>query len=1112
MSTQPIAAYSFLPWARQGLGVYIRDEDGDRTVAQRGAMDIALQVVGEVIGGGTATGDVPQSVQLYGPGDIIGVHSRAIVRTDSRHWITNFETNFLPHVEFYDEDFPWRYTPARPSADGKRLKPWLALVVLDETEFTEASNVLDRPLPYIDVPDAATTFPPAEELWAWAHVHVNGGLGVDSGDPAAVAGALDAAVRTDRDVAYSRLLCPRILAPNVGYHAFLIPSFETGRLAGLGLDPAGAQYATQSAWADYAGRAEPSHFPVYHRWYFRTGAVGDFEYLVGLLQPRTVDPRVGHRDIDVTRPDLNLPGIPQLGGILRLGGALRAPLATLGPADLAEYTRFEQWGEPYPHPFQTALAALVNLADDYRDQAPAGANAGSGLGPGVALDEDPLIVPPIYGRWHARVQRLVDADGDPARERWVAELNLDPRHRVSAGIGADVVRQNQEAYMRAAWQQVGKVLEANHRIRYGQFALLATRVWHTREFSALHQREPERFLALTAPVQARLLAGGVTIRHQVRGSALPTALMSKVARQALRPGGRIDRMIGFGATRTRANLLARVNAGEASAAPPTAVAANLPTGEKLAETLAPHQLPAGWLRWLLGHPWARYLPAGIALLLALALILVLLLGSSLGAAAAAALATAAALLLASGLWSIRWLGRLLARARAGEALRPEGRTPASVNHLPSSPDFRLGVPGATPAPTVGRTDSAEAGRFKESLRNLYTVDVAERGIPVPVREPAPLALLTRSAVDGLRPEQTVVPRVLGSIGIPPHLADQRVDPFGEVMVYPEIDAPMYEPLKDLGGDLFVPNVQLVANNSITLLETNQKFIEAYLVGLNHEFARELLWREYPTDQRGSYFRQFWDVRGFLADPAADPRALRERLRDIPELHRWPLDSGLGSHDHRAAQGDKEEELVLVIRGELLKKYPTAVVYAHRAAWERAADGAIDQTRPRRLAALTPAEAANPPRTLVKTPLYEAKVEPDVYFLGFDLTAESARGGGSTAGEEDPGWFFVIKERPGDPRFGLDLPREGPHGTLHTWNDLAWTDVLDTYTPGGFLRVGQRAPVLTDPGAGSDAKEQYDEDVRFQWRADTDAAELAYILFQVPVLVAVHAAEMLRSVE
>ena len=31
------------------------------------------------------------------------------------------------------------------------------------------------------------------------------------------------------------------------------------------------------------------------------------------------------------------------------------------------------------------------------------------------------------------------------------------------------------------------------------------------------------------------------------------------------------------------------------------------------------------------------------------------------------------------------------------------------------------------------------------------------------------------------------------------------------------------------------------------------------LGVNVEFGSELLWREYPTDQRGSSFRQFWDV-------------------------------------------------------------------------------------------------------------------------------------------------------------------------------------------------------------------------------------------------------------
>src|SRR5262249_34324009 len=151
-------------------------------------------------------------------------------------------------------------------------------------------------------------------------------------------------------------------------------------------------------------------------------------------------------------------------------------------------------------------------------------------------------------------------------------------------------------------------------------------------------------------------------------------------------------------------------------------------------------------------------------------------------------------------------------------------------------------------------------------------------------------------------------------------------------------------------------------------------------------------------------------------------------------------------------------------------------------------------------------------TIVKTPLYEAKVDPDIYFFGFDLTAEHARGGQIVDGEEDPGWFFVIKERPGEPRFGLDLPREGPAPlALHTWNQLSWTDVVNVYTRGDFLRIGDKAvPPLTDPGIGSDDKVQYDEDSAYRWQADTDAAELAYILYQVPVLMGVHAAEMLKA--
>jgi len=89
-----------------------------------------------------------RSVQLYGPGDIIGVDSKAIIRNEPRNWITNFEPNYIPFIEFYDEDFPWRYTPAKPSPDGRGKRPWLALVVLEESEFDDKStDVLGRLFP-----------------------------------------------------------------------------------------------------------------------------------------------------------------------------------------------------------------------------------------------------------------------------------------------------------------------------------------------------------------------------------------------------------------------------------------------------------------------------------------------------------------------------------------------------------------------------------------------------------------------------------------------------------------------------------------------------------------------------------------------------------------------------------------------------------------------------------------------------------------------------------------------------------------------------------------------------------------------------------------------------
>ena len=1079
----PLASYSFLSWARQGLGIHMQDAPAG---SLRGKVAVSVLLRGDKVGGGgELTETFQREVALYGPGDVVGIDARAIVRSEPRPSIMNFEPNYLPFVEFYEEDFPWRYTPTVASPDGRRLLPWLTLVVLEEGEFNGPLTLPSRPLPFIQVNNANALFPPADQLWAWAHVHIDKSIqGIGLNDRATLAQFLGQTVAADRDQAYARLLCPRSLQPSRRYRAFVIPTFETGRLAGLGSSPNTATSATQIAWGGAA-----TEFPVYHTWAFGTSTVGDFEYLVRLLKPRPADPKVGQRDLDLQEAGSGVGGIdaPALGNVLRMGGALRVPFDTLPQETKDEIKKFDEWAVPFPRPFQQRLASLVNLPDDYQKS---------------GTSTDPLIVPPIYGRWHAAVERLaVSTTSVPAdRTRWINELNVDPRYRAAAGIGTAVVQKNQEQYMEAAWLQVGKVLAGNQKVRHSQFAMAASIAWNQQNLIPLQTTQPAQFLTVIAPVQKRIVADGLTVSHRVLQSPVPTAAMSKVMRQALRPRARIARRIGFDAGRHADNLVDRLNAGEVVSAPPKTVPPDLPTGGKVAGALEP-SLPAAWLDALRRLPWLRWVALAIAILLALFL---LVLGAPL----------LALVLLVAGVLATRYLQKSVDTATAAATLVDGGLTPAVVDALPTSSDFRIGEPGTMPAPSSGGADSEEARRFKLALRAAAVVEVAEGTIKPVVRTPLKIDAITAVVAKSLDPQRTIPAWTRLHVSIPDRIRQSLVDPDGEVMVYPELDMPMYEPLKDRSSELFLPNIQLIENDTITLLETNQKFIEAYMSGLNHEFSRELLWREYPTDQRGSYFRQFWDASGFLVQGGTSEEDTRERLRDVTPLHTWKPAETLADHDNREAYGDKEEELVLVIRGELLKKYPNAIVYAHRAEWERVGDvptGAIDKARPRRLRVLTAEEEAGALRDYVKTPLYDASVAPDIYFFGFDLTATEVLKGTDPKrpGEEGPGWFFVIKERPGEPRFGLDIAGAAPQASITTWNDLAWSDV--GAAPGATLRVGGgRDYALTAPGTGSTAEsqKQFAEDARFRWRAATDAAELAYILYQVPVLMAVHASDML----
>lgn len=228
---------------------------------------------------------------------------------------------------------------------------------------------------------------------------------------------------------------------------------------------------------------------------------------------------------------------------------------------------------------------------------------------------------------------------------------------------------------------------------------------------------------------------------------------------------------------------------------------------------------------------------------------------------------------------------------------------------------------------------------------------------------------------------------------------------------PEFPQPMYEPLRDYFQGMLLPGLDQIPPNTIALLETNQKFIEAYLVGLNHEMSRELLWRGYPTDRRGTYFRQFWDIRG-RSLPSTP--AQREQLKDITAIATWADNSHLGEH---AGRGSAEGHMVLLIRGDLLRRYPRAIIYAVEAVWS--GDGT------RRELGVTE-----------QYPMFRATQAPDITMLGFPLTEQQVRGADKALNGGHPGWFFVLQEQPTEPRFGLDVAT-AYGGTPQHWRDLSW---------------------------------------------------------------------------
>jgi hypothetical protein len=1030
-----IAKYQFHSWSRKGISSRIIDHDdlGAGTAAQLERAEVPVDVT---------LNDAPLSKNflLIGPGDIIGVNSNMIVRTEPLNWITNFEPNYLAFLEFYDEDFAWRYTPASP--DGSKLRPWLLLLVLKQDEYKTEKNTV--PLPAISV-TAKNVFPPYTESWLWAHMHSNANIPADQlSDYEKWLLSLNQTLNDDPDQLYSRLMCPRKLEANTKYTAFLVPAFETGRLAGLVQDTSKTP-AQMPSWDNNGAKGV---LPVYYQWYFETGLDEDFESLVNLLEPRPMDPKIGIRDMDCSAPgfvEADPPFNPLPGTqppIIGLEGALKSPstVSTTFP------------NPPSSNEFQVQLQKIANLPVTII---------------GTTTSGDPIISVPIYGSNHAKQSATDVVQLDITQSNWVNDLNRDPRTRVPAGFGTTVLQGNQPYFMQKAWAQVTGIIAANKLIKAGVFMMKVALRFTTKTISKLPSAS---LLAISKPVLPKIMGSPTTILHQIRQSRTPAAVFSGTFRRMIRPRGKFLSKLTAAASFDYNQFLTDVNSGKITAGPTGTMPAGLPNTRDLGSQLGGTPEP-GWLQWLTNNRlWL------LILLLVLFIILAIVTGAFVIFAALAAAAIAGSV----------YLGKKQAAETTEADLANPQAALDSLASVPPQPTFTLKLSDETttppPTPAAPGADSVEAANFRTAL-----LDVDKRmAISVPVTAPVEFDLVNAytKVSAAIHPHTSFPIRLSQLIRFPGYISLTQPDKIFPAMAYPDFEDAMYKYLNKISQELLLPNIKLIPPNTISLLQTNPKFIESYMVGLNHEMGRELLWNEYPTDERGSYFRQFWDVKGIIEPSSTLTEAQQtDAYKDITPIDKWGRSTLLGSHNNRFP-GNTSPQAVLVIRGELLKRYPNTIIFAQKAvSGGQGKDPVIDQD-------LTDVEFP----VDVKFPLYKADCSPDIKFFGFDLTIDEARGTAPSPGfpNDTLGWFFVIQEIPGEPRFGMDVTHVTDSSGL-SWADLSWEDFTDPDSM-TFITAGVK-PKLAFPNPS-------------YWAAGS--ADMAYILFRKPSMVAVHASEMLQN--
>jgi hypothetical protein len=1114
-----LGSYTFLPWVRSGAAAAV-------TAPPAGGLRASLDVQLPVQAAGQPDLTVDQPLLVRGPGDVLGLDERHIIRRYPVPGTANAEDSFLAHIEFDRPELPWLFSPAAPNGD--RLIAWLALVVLADGRYSlrpgqgglaDIVTVFKSELQRLDQGTAWA--------WAWAHAQIIG--------PASQGPSVSDRLTTAYGPAnLSRLICPRHLDPDTGYLACVVPTYDAGVQAGLGTGNPGTLGPAWHRLADGSDANETVDLPVYTSWRFATGPAGvDFASLAGKLAGFPCPWQVGRRITDTATPGGGLPDLAagDPGRLQTVHGPLVSPQQP-DPAshDPAEAAAAAAETTLWPVAETEALREQLNRPDALARTPP----ASGGLPPGI-----PVVGPEIYARYHAAQSRVLQGrDGD-----WFGQLNLQPEHRIVAGLGARVVQRDVEQLMQSAWAQVGAIDDANRQLRRAQLALAVSTSWHQRTVAALPFGD---LLGTSRAIQSRVLTGPAqTVAAAVAGSSLAASATTAAFRRVTRPSGplarfaagheaELTRLVALGATARDYRRPYRDLDGVAGLSPAAATAVD-PAIVAPVLGVAPSQVVATLLQLgaaLAAHPAlpdlltpsavsAASVTPGFNLAQTAASRALAVLSRAAPADPAQDPARAVSIAGAlTGLSNVPGVGEQAGALRkrlvtALATMRPVAVQPgAPVGVQPTEPTAApLGAhgppldapgpppgvlpgpppgapgpppgvlpgpppgapgppPGALPGPPPG-APGPPPGALPPSTRIGALFAAAQQATPADLTagfsaiardlvapdwpgtpdRPA-LSVAQPTLTELVRPAVTLTARVTARIGRLPSWLPAGW--FDDLTLTPPMAAPvftrsMYQALDQYSRDWLLPGLATFRQPDIvSVLKSNASFVEAFLAGLSHEMARALLWRGYPTDQRGTYFRRFWN-------PAAD-----ELAQDLYAFTPTPL----STHVERTLSG----RVVLLVRGELIRRHPDAVVLAMFARrMDPSGHPAFEDP------------AANPGVKVLAPVLFHGHLQPDKVLVGFDLTVADIQAAGH------PGWWFVISEHPTAPRFGL---REGKSGQGALRDPLGWDDMVQAL-PGasgrGFLDAS--TPVIVADASGSGSP---------QATFGADAASTAHVLLRNPV--------------